>query len=75
VATTPPGNFYIALAGERDLRHALKIIICKYRNRISGFSSESLLQSTPILRPRKKCATVRSNPARIGAGARETVNF
>ena len=28
----------------------------------------------PILRPRKKCATVRSNPARIGAGARETVN-
>ena len=29
----------------------------------------------PILRPRKKGATVRSNPARIGAGARETVNF
>ena len=28
----------------------------------------------PILRPRKKCPTVRSNPARIGAGARETVN-
>jgi hypothetical protein len=33
-------------ARERDLRHALKII-CKYRNRMSGFSSESLLQSTP----------------------------
>jgi 5-methyltetrahydropteroyltriglutamate--homocysteine methyltransferase len=66
------GNFYIALAGERDLRYALKII-CKYRNRkrISGIT----LPSTPILRPRKKCATVRSNPARIGAGAGETVNF
>jgi len=25
----------------------------------------------PILPPRKECATVRSNPARIGAGARE----
>jgi hypothetical protein len=29
----------------------------------------------PISRPRKKCATVRSNPARIGAAAREKVNF
>jgi 5-methyltetrahydropteroyltriglutamate--homocysteine methyltransferase len=67
-------NFYVALAGERDLRHAPKII-CKRGNRISGFSSESLLQSTAVWRARKKCATVRLNPARIGAGARETVNF
>jgi 5-methyltetrahydropteroyltriglutamate--homocysteine methyltransferase len=29
----------------------------------------------PILGPRKKCATVRSNPARIGAAAREAGNF
>ena len=29
----------------------------------------------PILRPLRKCATVRSNPARIGAGARERVIF
>ncbi len=29
----------------------------------------------PTLRRRKKCGTVRPNPARIGAGARETVNF
>ena len=28
----------------------------------------------PLLRPRKKCTTIRSNPARIGAGARETDN-
>ena len=32
-------------------------------------------RSTPILRPWKKCATVRSNPAGIGAGLRRTVNF
>jgi len=38
-------------------------------------NTESLLQSTPTLRRRKKCAAVRLNPARIGAGARETVNF
>jgi 5-methyltetrahydropteroyltriglutamate--homocysteine methyltransferase len=68
------GNFCIALAGERDLRHTLKIIR-KCRKPISGSSSESLLQSIPILRPRKKCATVRSNPTRIGVGAGETVNF
>jgi methionine synthase II (cobalamin-independent) len=37
--------------------------------------AESLLQSTPILKPQEKCATVRSNPARISGGARETVNF
>ncbi len=29
----------------------------------------------PILRPRKKCSTVRSNPAGIGAGASEKVTF
>ena len=29
----------------------------------------------PILGPRKKCATVRSNPARIDAAAREAGNF
>jgi len=46
------GNFCIALAGERDLRHALKII-CKYRNRIYGFSWESLLRLTPIEIPKK----------------------
>ena len=40
------GDFYIALAGERDLRHALRII-CKYRNRISGFSSESCSSRPP----------------------------
>jgi 5-methyltetrahydropteroyltriglutamate--homocysteine methyltransferase len=40
------GNFYIALAGERDLRYALKIM-CKYRNRISGFSSESRSSRPP----------------------------
>jgi hypothetical protein len=66
-------NFYVALTGERT-RRALKII-CKYRDWISGLSPESLLQSTPMLRPRKKCATVRSNPTRVGAGVRETVNF
>ncbi len=38
-------------------------------------NAESLLRSTHTLRPQRKCATVRSNPARIGAGARETVNF
>ena len=38
-------------------------------------NTESLLQSTPTLRRRKKCAAVRLNPARIGAGTRETVNF
>jgi hypothetical protein len=37
-------------------------------------NTESLLQSTNTLRPRKKRATVRSNPVRIGAGAREAVN-
>jgi 5-methyltetrahydropteroyltriglutamate--homocysteine methyltransferase len=37
--------------------------------------SESLLRSTHTLRPQKKCETARSNPARIGAGARKTVNF
>jgi 5-methyltetrahydropteroyltriglutamate--homocysteine methyltransferase len=57
------GNFYIALAGERDLRYALKII-CKYRNR-KRISVGITLPSTPILRPRKKCATVRSNRAKI----------
>jgi 5-methyltetrahydropteroyltriglutamate--homocysteine methyltransferase len=41
----------------------------------STLSPMYLLPSIPKLRPRKKCATVRSNPARIGAGARETVNF
>src|SRR5882757_9552100 len=104
------GNFYIAMAGERDRRHALKIIgkyrklhqrvfvgvtapvdphietpeevrdrvleACEYipveqlgtrslantENCISEFSWESLLPSTPILRPRKKCGTVYLKP-------------
>lgn len=54
-------------------RHALKSF-ANTGNRISGFSWESLLQSTHTLSPQKKCATGHSNPARIGAGARETVN-
>src|ERR1700682_5088738 len=42
-----------------------------------GFQSRSHSSSRPhrISRRRKKCATVLSNSARIGAGARETVNF
>jgi 5-methyltetrahydropteroyltriglutamate--homocysteine methyltransferase len=40
------GSFYLALAGERNLRHALKVI-CKYRSRISGFSSESRCSRPP----------------------------
>jgi hypothetical protein len=37
-------------------------------------NTESLLQSTRIETP-EKCATVLSNPARIGAGARERLIF
>jgi 5-methyltetrahydropteroyltriglutamate--homocysteine methyltransferase len=66
------GNFYIALASEPNRRHALKIIR-KCRKLDRRISSES--QSTPIMRRQKKCATVRSNPTRIGAGARGIVNF
>jgi 5-methyltetrahydropteroyltriglutamate--homocysteine methyltransferase len=65
------GNFYIALAGEWDLRHALNIIR-KYRKPAQRVFVGVTAPVDPILRPRKKCATVRSNP---GPGARETVNF
>jgi len=68
------GNFYIALAGEQDRHHALKIMR-KYRNLDQRIFVGVTAPVDPILRCRKKCATVRSNPARIGVGARETVNF
>jgi len=44
-----------------------------FRDTIERFEATGSVD--PILRPRKKCATVHSNPGRIGAGARETVNF
>jgi 5-methyltetrahydropteroyltriglutamate--homocysteine methyltransferase len=68
------GNFYIALAGEPDRRHVLKII----RKYLKAYQRIFVGVIAPIdntLRPQNKCETVRSNLARIGAGARKTVNF
>jgi hypothetical protein len=45
---------YIAPAGERDRRHTLKVIR-NDRKPDQRVSWKSLLQSTPILSPRKKC--------------------
>jgi 5-methyltetrahydropteroyltriglutamate--homocysteine methyltransferase len=67
------GNFYLALVGERNLRHALKVI-CKYRSRISGFrrnhaAVDPHIETTAEVRDRS------FEPGKNLRGATKTVNF
>jgi 5-methyltetrahydropteroyltriglutamate--homocysteine methyltransferase len=65
------GNFYIALAGERDLRHALKII-GKYRKPDQRVFVGVTAPVGPHIETPEE---VRDRSFEPGAGARETVNF